>query len=113
MPEVLGDLVARRVAAAPRHAVPIEPLRDADELAKDVAQVTEARAVVEDARGPTRLHDVDVHAEMQLLRPLEVAEQVAVVIRFVVEHLGGKRPGHPEKQDGDPPRLRMDFMVEI
>ena len=40
-------------------------------------------------------------------------EQVAVIVRFVVEHLSRKRPGHPHRQEDALHAIELHFMVEI
>ncbi len=53
----------------------------------DIAKIARSRAVVEYAGLPSCFAHVDVHAEMQLLGPLELLQQIAVVIGLVVGHL--------------------------
>ena len=44
--QALGDAVAHRVAASPGHAVPVQPLGNADELAEHIPQLAEARPLL-------------------------------------------------------------------
>jgi len=98
----LGDLVPYGIAGAAGQAVPIQPFGYADQLTEYIPQIREARAVVEHTRRATGLAHIDVHPEMELLRPLEQVELVFVLLRLVVVDLG-LRFQRKQKQRGQEP----------